>query len=67
MTKGNEAGVDLVLIQPFLLSYVNNAVLMLTGIPITKQRIVCIKQGQPHFMQVLPARKLVFKRMRFSH
>ena len=48
VTKGNEAGVDLVLIQPFLLSYINNAVLMLTSIPITKQRIVCIEQGQPH-------------------
>ena len=30
-TVGNEAGVDLVLIQPFLLYYVNQVV-MLTGI-----------------------------------
>ena len=29
---GNEAGVDLVLIQPFLLSYVNHAVVMQTSI-----------------------------------
>ena len=29
---GNEAGVDLVLIQPFLLCYVNHVVLMLTSI-----------------------------------
>ena len=28
----NEAGVDLVLIQPFLLSYVNHVFLMLTSI-----------------------------------
>ena len=32
VTGGNEAGVDLVLIQPFLLSYVNDAVLMQTSI-----------------------------------
>ena len=32
VTGGNEAGVDLVLIQPFLLSYVNHFVLMLTSI-----------------------------------
>ena len=36
VTKGNEAGVDLVLIQPFLLSYVNNAVLMLRDGPLEK-------------------------------
>ena len=29
---GNEDGVDLVLIQPFLLGYVNHVFLMLTGI-----------------------------------
>ena len=32
VTDGNEAGVDLVLIQAFLLSYVNHAVLMQTSI-----------------------------------
>ena len=32
VTGGNEAGVDLVLIQPFLLFYVNHVVLMLTSI-----------------------------------
>ena len=32
VTGGNEAGVDLVLIQPFLLYYVNHVVLMLTSI-----------------------------------
>ena len=32
VTGGNEAGVDLVLIQPFLLCYVNHVVLMLTSI-----------------------------------
>ena len=31
-TGGNEAGVDLVLIQPFLPSYVNHVVLMLNSI-----------------------------------
>ena len=31
VTGGNEAGVDLVLIQPFLLYYVNHVVLMLTS------------------------------------
>ena len=31
-TGGNEAGVDLVLIQPFLLYYVNHVVLMLSSI-----------------------------------
>ena len=32
VTGGNEANVDLVLIQPFLLYYVNHVVLMLTSI-----------------------------------
>ena len=32
ITGGNEAGVDVVLIQPFLLYYVNHVVLMPTGI-----------------------------------
>ena len=32
VTGGNEAGVDLVLIQPFLLYYVNHVVLMLSSI-----------------------------------
>ena len=32
VTGGNEAGVDLVLIQPFLLCYVNHVVLMLNSI-----------------------------------
>ena len=32
VTDGNDTGVDLVLIQPFLLSYLNHVVLMLTGI-----------------------------------
>ena len=32
VTDGNDIGVDLVLIQPFLLSYLNHVVLMLTGI-----------------------------------
>ena len=32
VTGGNEAGVDLVLIQPFLLFYVNHFVLILSGI-----------------------------------
>ena len=32
ITGGNEAGVDLVLIQPFLLFYVHHVVLMLSSI-----------------------------------
>ena len=32
VTGGNEAGVDHVLIQPFLLHYVNHVVLMLSSI-----------------------------------
>ena len=32
VADGNDTGVDLVLIQPFLLSYLNHVVLMLTGI-----------------------------------
>ena len=32
VTGGNEAGVDLVLVQPFLLYYVNRVFLMLTCI-----------------------------------
>ena len=51
-TVGNEAGVDLVLIQPFLLYYVDNVVVMLTSIFLSKiyirkgSRFVS-KQGQP--------------------
>ena len=43
---GNEAGVDLVLIQPFLLYYVNHIVVMLTSSfkqNLRKRREVCIK------------------------
>ena len=51
LTGGNEAGVDLVLLQPFLLYYVNHVALMLTCISKhnfhhkfhTKRREVCIK------------------------
>ena len=47
VTGGNEAGVDLVLIQPFLLCYVNNVVFMLTSIFKhnfhKKRKEVCIK------------------------
>ena len=32
VTDGNDTGVDLVLIQPFLLSYLNHVALMLTSI-----------------------------------
>ena len=32
VTVGNKAGVDLVLIQPFLLYYVNQVVVMLTSV-----------------------------------
>ena len=52
VTGGNEAGVDLVLIQPCLLYYVNHVVLMLTSIFISKiyirkgNRFVS-KQGEP--------------------
>ena len=35
---GSEAGIDLVLIQTFLLYHVNQVILMLTSISITKQR-----------------------------
>ena len=47
VTGGNEARVDLVLIQPFLLCYVNHFVLMLTSIFKynfhKKRKEVCIK------------------------
>ena len=49
VTVGSEAGVDLVLIQPFLLYYLNHVFLMLTSI--FKQNLhykrneVCIKTG----------------------
>ena len=48
----NEAGVDLVLIQPFLLYYVNHVFLMLTSIFFSKIYIrkgsrLLSKQGQP--------------------
>ena len=50
VTAENEAGVDLVLIQPFLLYYVNHVVLMPTSIfkhnfPRTRKRFVS-KQDQ---------------------
>ena len=51
VTGGNEAGVDLVLIQPFLLCYVNHFVLMLTSIFKhnfhKKRKKFVSKQGQP--------------------
>ena len=41
---GNKDGVDLVLIQPFLLSYVNHVVLLLTSIfKHKKTKEVCIE------------------------
>ena len=43
VTGGNEAGVDLVLIQPCLLYYVNHVVLMLTSIFISK---IYIRKGR---------------------
>ena len=52
VTGGNEAGVDLVLIQLCLLHYVNRVVLMLTSIFLSKiyrrkARRFVSKQGQP--------------------
>ena len=51
VTAWNEAEVDLVLIQPFLLYYVNPVVLMqssiLSKIYIRKGRRIVSKQGQP--------------------
>ena len=51
VTGANEAGVDLVLIQPFLLYYVNHVVVMLTfffsKISIRKRKRLVSKQGQP--------------------
>ena len=51
VTGANEAGVDLVLIQPFLLYYVNHVVVMLTfffnKISIRKRKRFVSKQGQP--------------------
>ena len=52
VTGENEAGVDLVLIQPFLLCYENHVVLMLTSIflsiiSIRKGKRFVSKQGQP--------------------
>ena len=57
VTGQNEAGVDLVLMQPFLLSYKNHAVVMLTKLLLLaldfhkKARRVASKQDQPqpHF------------------
>ena len=52
VTVANEAGVDLVLIQPFLLYYAKLVVVMLTSIflskiSIRKGRRFVSKQGQP--------------------
>ena len=52
VTGGNETGVDLVLIQNFLLYYVNHVFLMETGIflsiiSIRKGQRFVSKQGQP--------------------
>ena len=52
VTVANEAGVDLVLIQPFLLYYAKLVVVMLTNIflrkiSIRKGRRFISKQGQP--------------------
>ena len=55
VTGGNEAGVDLFLIQPFLLYYVNHVFLMLqcvtsvflVMISMTKGKRFVSKQGQP--------------------
>ena len=62
---GSEAGGDLVLIQTFLLYYVNQVVLMLTSISygqfqcsIAKQRRFLSKQGQPQPHIHLKARVL---------
>lgn len=49
---GSEAGVDLFLMQPFLLSYVNHVVLMLASVCFQhnfhkKRKGVCIKTGSP--------------------
>ena len=49
VTDGSEAGVDLALMQPFLLYYVNHVVLMLTSIFFLhnfhkKKKEVCIKR-----------------------
>ena len=52
VTDENEAGVDLVLTQSFLLYYVNHVVLiptsiLLTIIPMRKEKRFVSKQGQP--------------------
>ena len=52
VTDGSEAGVDLALMQPFLLYYVNHVVLMLTSIffciiSIRKGKRFVSKEGQP--------------------
>ena len=52
VTGGKEAGVDVVLIQPFLLYYVNHVFLIQTGIflsiiSIRKGKRFVSKQGQP--------------------
>ena len=53
VTGGNKAVVDLVLIQTFLLCYVNHVVLMVTSIFLKhnfhkKRKEVCIKTRSPH-------------------
>ena len=51
VTGGNKTEVDIVLIQPFLLYYVNHVFLIQTGIFKhnfhKKRKEVCIKTGQP--------------------
>jgi len=51
VAAGNEAGVDSVLIQPFLLSYVNHGIFVLTIIIMhtfhKKRREVCINTSSP--------------------
>ena len=50
VTGGNEAGVDLVVIQSFLLSYVNQVIVFFSIFSIRKGRTFLPKQGQlqPH-------------------
>ena len=43
VTVGNEAGVDVALIQPYLLYYVNHIVVMLTSIFLSK---ISIRKGR---------------------
>ena len=44
VTGGNKAGVDLVLLQPFLLYHINQVILLIS---IRKGRRFVSKQGQP--------------------